>query len=160
MAKNNNAWPQERCEKLIELHGKGFSGGEIARMLSTPEWTGTRSAVCGQISRLRSAGALPPSKPHPNARRRVGAAVPSAVSAARLKAVPQKTYAAPIKQAVNVVDETKRIPFEALTAHSCRWPIGDPTDPDFGYCGEKKLAGKSYCAAHYERSITKCLHKT
>jgi GcrA cell cycle regulator len=86
--------------------------------------------------------------------------VPSAVSAARLKAVPQKTYTAPIKQAVNVVDETKRIPFEALTAHSCRWPIGNPNDPDFGYCGEKKLAGKSYCAAHYERSITKCLHKT
>jgi len=161
MTKPSRPWPQWRIEKLIELHGRGFSGGEIARLLSASDWKATRSAICGQISRLRIDGLLPPAKPSPKAGRRVGKAIESAVKSARLKTVPQRTYIAPLEpQAVNVVDETKRIPFEALTAHSCRWPIGDPSSPNFGYCGEKKLAGRSYCAAHYQRSVVKCPSQT
>ena len=30
----------------------------------------------------------------------------------------------------------------------CRWPIGDPTDEDFAYCGLETAKGRSYCAGH------------
>lgn len=35
-----------------------------------------------------------------------------------------------------------------LSAHTCRWPIGDPREPDFHFCGAPALPGKPYCAEH------------
>jgi GcrA cell cycle regulator len=35
-----------------------------------------------------------------------------------------------------------------LSAHTCRWPIGDPREPGFHFCGEPSLNGKPYCAKH------------
>jgi GcrA cell cycle regulator len=39
-----------------------------------------------------------------------------------------------------------------LTASTCRWPVGDPGQPDFFYCGGEVQAGSSYCAGHHHRS--------
>jgi GcrA cell cycle regulator len=36
----------------------------------------------------------------------------------------------------------------ALTPGACRWPIGDPQDPDFRFCGGKALQGEVYCSTH------------
>lgn len=35
-----------------------------------------------------------------------------------------------------------------LTERTCRWPIGDPKDPAFGYCGAQSHPGFPYCAGH------------
>ncbi|SOD96739.1 GcrA family cell cycle regulator [Caenispirillum bisanense] len=35
-----------------------------------------------------------------------------------------------------------------LAAHTCRWPIGDPRDADFHFCGKPALTGKPYCGEH------------
>ncbi len=35
-----------------------------------------------------------------------------------------------------------------LDNRSCRWPIGDPKDEDFHFCGKKVKPGFSYCEAH------------
>jgi GcrA cell cycle regulator len=36
-----------------------------------------------------------------------------------------------------------------LRESMCRWPIGDPTQPEFRFCGAKKLPGQGpYCACH------------
>lgn len=35
-----------------------------------------------------------------------------------------------------------------LKPDSCRWPEGDPKDPDFRFCGEPCAAGKIYCEEH------------
>lgn len=35
-----------------------------------------------------------------------------------------------------------------LNAVTCRWPIGDPKDSDFHFCGKKAAPGKPYCAEH------------
>ncbi|PHS61037.1 MAG: hypothetical protein COB09_19000 [Thalassobium sp.] len=34
-----------------------------------------------------------------------------------------------------------------LKDKECRWPLGDPNDKDFGFCG-KKISHRSYCAEH------------
>src|SRR5204863_8999664 len=45
--------------------------------------------------------------------------------------------------------------FELQQWH-CRWPVGDPSSEDFGFCGNMRIAGLPYCAAHariaYRRS--------
>ncbi len=40
-----------------------------------------------------------------------------------------------------------------LEANDCRWPIGDPKDAAFHFCGEPKLAERSYCEAHWQMAF-------
>jgi len=35
-----------------------------------------------------------------------------------------------------------------LTERTCKWPIGDPTDEDFSFCGLSCVPGKPYCQYH------------
>lgn len=41
------------------------------------------------------------------------------------------------------------LPITALTAATCRWPIGDPKAEGFGYCGHETADGSPYCAHHH-----------
>ncbi len=34
-----------------------------------------------------------------------------------------------------------------LQSHNCRWPMGDPRDTDFRYCGQH-ISRQSYCTMH------------
>lgn len=36
----------------------------------------------------------------------------------------------------------------ALTKSACKWPIGDPGQPDFRFCGERAEIGQPYCHDH------------
>lgn len=42
----------------------------------------------------------------------------------------------------------KRIPLLDLTERTCKWPIGDPTEDDFAFCGLEAVPGKPYCQYH------------
>ena len=35
-----------------------------------------------------------------------------------------------------------------LAERKCRWPLGDPTSPDFRYCGIQSTGSGPYCAHH------------
>lgn len=35
-----------------------------------------------------------------------------------------------------------------LDNHTCRWPIGDPKDENFHFCGRKVRLGQTYCEEH------------
>ncbi len=35
-----------------------------------------------------------------------------------------------------------------LTERMCRWPHGHPGDPDFHYCGARRVPGRPYCEEH------------
>ena len=41
-----------------------------------------------------------------------------------------------------------KVTTETLTSSTCRWPIGDPTAPDFHYCGERPQPSGVYCDTH------------
>lgn len=43
-----------------------------------------------------------------------------------------------------------------LEAHKtgCRWPIGDPMEPGFGFCNEATEGKSVYCALHSRRAYT------
>ena len=44
-----------------------------------------------------------------------------------------------------------------LTPNSCRWPLGDPKDADFVFCGKKVVPGKIYCAEHCAQAYSTLL---
>lgn len=46
----------------------------------------------------------------------------------------------------------RKVALVDLEYRDCRWPVGDPRDPDFGFCGHIKEPGKPYCAHHQKRS--------
>ena len=41
-----------------------------------------------------------------------------------------------------------------LKPHHCKWPIGDPKEPDFAYCGVTRRAGSPYCPHHFSIAFT------
>ena len=43
------------------------------------------------------------------------------------------------------------IPTIELQDQHCRYPIGDPRQPDFGHCGQERAPGGSYCTFHMSR---------
>jgi GcrA cell cycle regulator len=47
-----------------------------------------------------------------------------------------------------VVPMSQRLSLLELNEATCHWPIGDPSSPDFFFCGGKVLTGLPYCAQH------------
>ncbi len=42
----------------------------------------------------------------------------------------------------------RRLDLLSLTERTCKWPIGDPTEESFHFCGLPSAAGKPYCEHH------------
>lgn len=40
-----------------------------------------------------------------------------------------------------------------LGQNDCRWPIGDPRQEDFHFCGAAKLPGRPYCETHWRQAF-------
>lgn len=44
-----------------------------------------------------------------------------------------------------------RVSLLDIGRHQCRWPVGDPREPGFGFCGETTRESSSYCARHHAK---------
>lgn len=44
--------------------------------------------------------------------------------------------------------DAKLVSILDLNERVCRWPVGDPKEPGFGYCGSEAYPGHPYCAEH------------
>lgn len=49
---------------------------------------------------------------------------------------------------------TEKVALLDLKLNSCRWPIGDPSDANFHFCGKDTVTGKPYCAEHCKIAYT------
>ena len=47
---------------------------------------------------------------------------------------------------------TGKIHLTDLKMNTCRWPIGDPKDEDFCFCGQQTVMGKPYCLKHCQEA--------
>jgi GcrA cell cycle regulator len=47
-----------------------------------------------------------------------------------------------------VVPLSERVTIMELRESMCRWPLGDPTTPDFRFCGARSITGLPYCTYH------------
>jgi GcrA cell cycle regulator len=55
--------------------------------------------------------------------------------------------AAPVMAEKNPEPEMVRVPLTKLSADTCRWPLGDPQDENFRFCG-CRTGGSTYCEYH------------
>lgn len=143
-----SGWTDERVELLKKLWLDGQSASQIAKQLGGGV---TRNAVIGKVHRLGLAGRAAPSRPikrpaAPAARPRPAVAAPSAPRMVVVAPAPAATP--PVSRAVAVAGERGSVGVLGLETRMCRWPIGDPTDADFGFCGKPAAPGMPYCEEH------------
>jgi len=150
-------WTDERVEQLKKLWGDGLSASQIAAELGGI----TRNAVIGKVHRLGLSGrAKAPSSAAPRPRKpRVtapfrAAARPATRGNTALARLPmaymEVETEAEIEPEVidNVIPMGQRCTILQLTEATCHWPIGDPSAPDFFFCGGKSVGGLPYCTYH------------
>lgn len=167
-------WTDERVELLKKLWADGLSASQIAAQLGGV----TRNAVIGKVHRLGLSGRAKSSTPStaPRLRKPTPSAPghrPSAPAAPQRTHQHQPTYAsrgnaalaaAPVMESRPVASPAPRlVPVQLVETHPmvcenvtimdlrenmCRWPIGDPSQEDFRFCGGRSTPGHAYCPHH------------
>ncbi|HEX8168697.1 MAG TPA: GcrA family cell cycle regulator [Beijerinckiaceae bacterium] len=150
-------WTDERVELLKRLWAEGLSASQIAARMGGV----TRNAVIGKVHRLglsgRAKSAAAPAQPRPRKPARAPshplthrpAAHGNAALAAhpREEPQPQPEPQAEIDEDV-VIPMSERVTIMELRDSMCRWPMGDPTTPEFRFCGGKAIPSLPYCPHH------------
>ena len=145
-------WTDERVERLKKLWADGLSASQIAGELGGI----TRNAVIGKVHRLGLSGrAKAPSSSVPRQRK---PRAPSMFRAPRpmmrgntaLAHSPAYDYEPePEPELIeNIIPIGQRCTLLELNDEKCHWPIGDPGQPDFFFCGGKTGTGIPYCGYH------------
>ena len=147
------AWTEERVELLKKLWAEGLSASQIAGRLGGV----TRNAVIGKVHRLGLAGRATSSRsrsPRPR-RTHVPRAnrAPSLMFGTRGNTALKPQYEAeqdaePAPLVELVIPLNERASIMTLKESMCRWPIGDPAEPEFHFCGRKKCGTLPYCEHH------------
>ncbi|MBZ8133854.1 GcrA family cell cycle regulator [Afifella sp. IM 167] len=144
------SWTDERVDLLKKLWQEGLSASQIAGELGGV----TRNAVIGKIHRLGLSGRGQPTSTIKRSRRaRTAPAVRQrrtvTIGATALQAEEEIEIAAEVRPTHSVVVPiSKRLSIEKLTERTCKWPIGDPSEEDFYFCGCDSLEGVPYCEYH------------
>ncbi len=142
-------WSDDRVEQLKKLWEAGLSASQIAAELGNV----TRNAVIGKVHRLglsRRAKSPPSAAPRqrkPRPAQQMMRVTVSRGNTALAHAFEVELEADPIAHD-NVVPMSQRLSLLELSEATCHWPVGDPSSPDFFFCGGKALGGLPYCAHH------------
>lgn len=144
-------WTEQRIEMLRRLWGQGQTASQIAVALGGV----TRNAVIGKAHRLGLTG-----RPSPIKRDANGTAAPKRRPIPR-RALQPKPIMPPLQRALPAQPRETVAPpppreqprtYTQARAHggtkSCSWPMGDPKQPGFHFCGEPSEPGRPYCANH------------
>ena len=141
------SWTPKRIEMLKTLWNQGFSAAEIATQFGDL----TRNAVIGKVHREWLAGRNPGSInriPRCTRRRHKSKIAALAEIVTPIEIVTAPLQRREIPTPIIVASELDVHPILTLKLRSCRWPIGDPKEPDFRFCGCSALPGRPYCAEH------------
>ena len=147
------AWTTEMIEGLKKMWKKGLTTNEIAKELGV-----SKNSIVGKVHRLTLT-----SRPSP-IKKKDGEDDDLFVQLTPEENVPQPKEEVQIElekeQQTAQEIQTKPLPVETelkkrkciklseLDSHTCRWPIGDPKDDRFCFCGNKVRAGQTYCDEH------------
>jgi len=152
----NGEWPRARKDRLAELYKQGHTRSVLASQMGA-----TEAAIIGKLGRMFKSGELvkrnanypgvPRAKvvidlPKPN---------PAAIAAHdRREAVPA-VVRKPVVQHPMLVDFRSSVPARPSKIRklegrimSCQWPIGEPGNTGFRFCGDPSQPGRPYCEDH------------
>ncbi len=131
-------WTDDRVEQLKNLWTEGLSASQIARALGGV----TRNAVIGKVHRLGLAGRASPSR---SERPRLPV-VPKVSMRSHIPPAPI------VEEDPLVLEDGSHATVLTINDRMCRWPIGDPAENEFHFCGRKPKTGSPYCEAHARKA--------
>lgn len=166
-------WTDERVEKLKKLWADGLSASQIAAQLGGV----SRNAVIGKVHRLNlpgraksttQAAARPKRTAAAPAPRQAGFATQqsrptAAVASQTTRTVARSAGATALKQEMSVIPAaeldtrpvedvvvpiSRRLSLIQLSERTCKWPIGDPLQEEFHFCGNDSGDSSPYCSYH------------
>ena len=171
------AWTDKMVEDLRIMWKQGLTTGEIAKRLEV-----SKNSVVGKVHRLQLDARPSPIKrkddtpseaektvekdnpktveeekpvevkktplpePKKNEPAKIEPAKPEAKITCSKISAPEKTYNGNAK-------------LTDLDNHTCRWPLGDPKDENFHFCGRKVRTGQTYCEEHAALAYVKPTQK-
>ncbi|MBY8976716.1 GcrA cell cycle regulator [Rhodobacteraceae bacterium NNCM2] len=172
------SWTDERVEKLKELWGEGMSASQIAKSLGgvtrnavigkvhrlglSNRGSGVSGTSAGNeeakvaekpAAKAPPAQAAPPVEPPKPAtppavqQQRVAPVIRDA-SQPRAPGLPTPEEEAARATLVEIEKMAKKLDLLELTERTCKWPIGDPAEDNFFFCGLPCAPSKPYCEHH------------
>lgn len=143
-------WTEERVEMLRELWLKGLSGSQIAERIGGC----TRNAVIGKAHRVGLPGRPKPhafsNDPFVSERREERQRRQEAAKILNLGAEFHGDA-----DHYRSAGHQRPLPVTSSIYSSCQWPLGDPGDPGFHFCGGNPVSGRPYCPKHCEAAYLK-----
>jgi len=146
-------WTDERVELLKKLWAEGLSASQIAGRLGGV----TRNAVIGKVHRLglsgratssRSSSPRPRRTHVPRQHRTTSLLFGTRGNVALKPQFEAEEEPLPATLEELVIPLAERASILTLKEPMCRWPIGDPGEADFHFCGRKKHGSLPYCEHH------------
>lgn len=157
------SWTDERIGILKKMWKEGKSAAEIAKTLGKGV---TRNAVIGKAHRMGLSGRPSPIKKQAAPKKGKAAtpapkkaakaprggkkekAAPAPTRNSRNAAPPAREVEEPVSSGSEIAPLNGGITLLDLTERMCKWPIGDPREPDFVFCGRGIRIGTPYCPDH------------
>ncbi len=155
------SWTDDRVATLTKLWSQGKSASEIAEVLGGV----TRNAVIGKAHRLGLSGRPSPIKKKkltkkPAKPKKTTTKVKADSKKEDTKTKKTETRKTPKRREIKLpiapptfieehpVHDGELISILDLTERVCRWPIGDPKEGEFGFCGAECDPAHPYCLPH------------
>ena len=137
------SWNQQKVDDLKKLWNEGVATSRIGEQLGF-----TKNAVIGKAFRLGL-------ERRQNSRKKTAQSQSvSSVTMYRETSVPGNSQ---ITAKREVTRRREKFSFKKSIVgtgnfKSCQWPIGDPLEEGFHYCGGQNIPTKPYCIEHYKKA--------
>ena len=137
------SWNQQKVDDLKKLWNEGVATSRIGEQLGF-----TKNAVIGKAFRLGL-------ERRQNSRKKTAQSQSvSSVTMYRETNVPGNSQISPKRE---VTRRREKFSFKKSIVgtgsfKSCQWPIGDPLEEGFHYCGGQNIPTKPYCIEHYKKA--------
>ena len=135
------AWTNEMISQLKQMWKKGLTTNEIAKELGV-----SKNSIVGKVHRLNLTARPSPIKKREGDESAVVTQGPLKLEMNDETQTPKPTIT------INTIEvkahQNTCLKLSELDSHTCRWPIGDPKDDNFCFCGKRVKAGQTYCDEH------------
>ena len=137
------SWNQQKVEDLKKLWNEGVATSRIGEQLGF-----TKNAVIGKAFRLGL-------ERRQNSRKKTAHSQNvSSVTMYRETSTISHSQTTPKRE---VTRKREKFSFKKSIVgtgsfKSCQWPIGDPLEEGFHYCGGQNIPTKPYCIEHYKKA--------